>query len=57
MVEYSKIEFLAACASRHVKDKENVFGGTGLPLLAALLAKASPGNIKAASTNPILLKI
>ena len=39
MVEYSNIEFLAACASRHVKDKENVFGGTGLPLLAALLAK------------------
>jgi glutaconate CoA-transferase subunit B len=39
MVEYTKIEFLAACASRHVRDKENVFGGTGLPLLAALLAK------------------
>ena len=39
MVEYSKIEFLAACASSHVKDGENVFGGTGLPLLAALLAK------------------
>ncbi|MHA1576104.1 MAG: CoA-transferase subunit beta [Candidatus Thorarchaeota archaeon] len=39
MVEYSNIEFLAACASRHVNDKENVFGGTGLPLLAALLAK------------------
>ncbi|MHA1483876.1 MAG: CoA-transferase subunit beta [Candidatus Thorarchaeota archaeon] len=39
MVEYSKIEFLAACASTHVRDGENVFGGTGLPLLAALLAK------------------
>ncbi len=39
MVSYSKIEFLAACASRHVRDRENVFGGTGLPLLAALLAK------------------
>ncbi len=39
MVEYSKIEFLTACASRHVRDGENVFGGTGLPLLAALLAK------------------
>ncbi len=39
MVEYSKIEFLAACASSHVRDGENVFGGTGLPLLAALLAK------------------
>jgi glutaconate CoA-transferase subunit B len=39
MVEYSNIEFLAACASSHVKDGENVFGGTGLPLLAALLAK------------------
>ncbi len=39
MVEYSKTEFLIACASRHVKDGENVFGGTGMPLLAALLAK------------------
>jgi len=39
MVEYSKIEFLAACASSHVRDGENLFGGTGLPLLAALLAK------------------
>ncbi|MGV9168939.1 MAG: CoA-transferase subunit beta [Promethearchaeia archaeon] len=39
MVEYSKIEFLTACASRHVRDGEFVFGGTGLPLLAALLAK------------------
>ncbi len=39
MVEYSKIEFLVACASSHVRDGENVFGGTGLPLLAALLAK------------------
>jgi glutaconate CoA-transferase subunit B len=39
MVEYSNIEFLAACASRHVRNGENVFGGTGLPLLAALLAK------------------
>ncbi len=39
MVEYTNIEFLAACASRHVRDGENVFGGTGLPLLAALLAK------------------
>ena len=39
MVKYSRIEFLAACASRHVRDGENVFGGTGLPLLAALLAK------------------
>jgi glutaconate CoA-transferase subunit B len=39
MVEYTKIEFLIACASSHVRDGENVFGGTGLPLLAALLAK------------------
>ncbi len=39
MVKYTKIEFLAACASTHVRDGENVFGGTGLPLLAALLAK------------------
>ncbi|TXT56079.1 MAG: 3-oxoadipate CoA-transferase subunit B [Candidatus Thorarchaeota archaeon] len=39
MVEYTKIEFLTACASRHVRDGEHVFGGTGLPLLAALLAK------------------
>jgi len=36
---YNKIEFLVACASRHVRDGENVFGGTGMPLLAALLAK------------------
>ncbi|MBS3794793.1 MAG: hypothetical protein KGY80_07850 [Candidatus Thorarchaeota archaeon] len=39
MVEYTRIEFLAACASRQVRDGEFVFGGTGLPLLAALLAK------------------
>jgi len=39
MVEYTKTEFLIACASSHVKDGENVFGGTGMPLLAALLAK------------------
>lgn len=39
MVQYTKIEFLIACASSHVKDGENVFGGTGMPLLAALLAK------------------
>ena len=39
MVEYTKTEFLIACASRHVRDRENVFGGTGMPLLAALLAK------------------
>jgi len=39
VVEYTKIEFLIACASSHVRDGENVFGGTGMPLLAALLAK------------------
>ena len=39
MVEYTKTEFLIACASSQVKDGENVFGGTGMPLLAALLAK------------------
>jgi glutaconate CoA-transferase subunit B len=39
MVQYTKIEFLIACASSHVRDGENVFGGTGMPLLAALLAK------------------
>ena len=39
MAEYTKIEFLVACASSHVRDGENVFGGTGMPLLAALLAK------------------
>ncbi len=39
MAEYTKIEFLIACASSHVRDGENVFGGTGMPLLAALLAK------------------
>ncbi|MHA2118591.1 MAG: CoA-transferase subunit beta [Candidatus Thorarchaeota archaeon] len=41
MVEYSKIEFLVACAASHVRDGEAVFGGTGMPLLAALLAKES----------------
>ncbi|UCE09368.1 MAG: hypothetical protein JSW61_10370 [Candidatus Thorarchaeota archaeon] len=39
MEKFSRIEFLAAIASTHVRDGENVFGGTGLPLLAALLAK------------------
>ncbi len=39
LVEYTKTEFLIACASSHVRDGENVFGGTGMPLLAALLAK------------------
>ena len=39
MVQYTKTEFLIACASSHVRDGENVFGGTGMPLLAALLAK------------------
>ncbi len=39
MVEYTNTEFLIACASRHVRDGENVFGGTGMPLLAALMAK------------------
>ncbi len=39
MPKYTKTEFLIACASRHVRDYENVFGGTGMPLLAALLAK------------------
>ncbi|RLI54760.1 MAG: hypothetical protein DRO87_06280 [Candidatus Thorarchaeota archaeon] len=39
MARYTKTEFLIACASSHVRDGENVFGGTGMPLLAALLAK------------------
>jgi len=39
VVEYTKTEFLIACASSHVRNGENVFGGTGMPLLAALLAK------------------
>ncbi|MGQ4912302.1 MAG: CoA-transferase subunit beta [Candidatus Thorarchaeota archaeon] len=39
MAKYTKTEFLIACASSHVRDGENVFGGTGMPLLAALLAK------------------
>jgi len=39
VVQYTKTEFLIACASSHVRDGENVFGGTGMPLLAALLAK------------------
>jgi glutaconate CoA-transferase subunit B len=37
--EYSTLELMAACGSRAIKDHEVVFVGTGLPMLASLLAK------------------
>ena len=38
---YILMEMLAVSASREIKDGEVVFAGTGLPMLAALLAKAT----------------
>jgi glutaconate CoA-transferase subunit B len=37
--EYSTLELMAACGSRAIKDHEVVFVGTGLPMIASLLAK------------------
>jgi len=37
--EYSTLELMAACGARAIKDREVVFVGTGLPLVAAMLAK------------------
>ncbi len=36
--EYSSLEMMASAAARQVKDKETVFVGTGLPMLASMLA-------------------
>ena len=38
-VEYSSIELLASVASRMLEDKKSVFVGTGLPMVAAMLAQ------------------
>jgi len=37
--EYSPSEMMAACGARAIKDRETVFAGTGLPVLAAMLAQ------------------
>jgi glutaconate CoA-transferase subunit B len=37
--EFSTLELMAVCGSRAIKDGEVVFVGTGLPMVAALLAK------------------
>jgi glutaconate CoA-transferase subunit B len=37
--EYSTLEMMAICGARAIKNGENVFVGTGLPMLAAMLAK------------------
>jgi glutaconate CoA-transferase subunit B len=37
--EYSTLELMAACGSRAINDREVVFVGTGLPMVASLLAK------------------
>jgi glutaconate CoA-transferase subunit B len=37
--EFSTLELMAVCGSRAIKDGEVVFVGTGLPMIAALLAK------------------
>jgi glutaconate CoA-transferase subunit B len=39
MSEYSTLELMAACGSRAINDHEVVFVGTGLPMVASLLAK------------------
>jgi len=37
--EYSSLEMMAICGSRTIRDGETVFAGTGLPVLAAMLAQ------------------
>jgi len=37
--EFSTLELMAVCGSRQIKNSEVVFIGTGLPLIAAMLAK------------------
>ncbi len=37
--EFSTLELMAVCGSRQIKNGEVVFIGTGLPLIAAMLAK------------------
>ena len=37
--EYTSLEMMAVCGARNIKNGEVVFVGTGLPMLAAMLAK------------------
>lgn len=37
--EYSPSEMMATCGARSIRDGETVFAGTGLPVLAAMLAQ------------------
>jgi len=37
--EYTPLEIMAVCGARAIKDGEIVFVGTGLPMIAAMLAK------------------
>jgi len=37
--EYSSLEMIAVCGARTIRDGETVFAGTGLPVLAAMLAQ------------------
>lgn len=37
--EYSPLEMMATCGARAIKDGETVFAGTGLPVLAVMLAQ------------------
>jgi len=37
--EYSSLEMMAICGARTIRDGETVFAGTGLPVLAAMLAQ------------------
>ena len=39
--DFSTLELMAVCGSRAIKNHEVVFVGTGLPMIAALLAKRS----------------
>jgi len=38
-LEYSEVELMACVASRTLEDKKSVFVGTGLPIVAAILAQ------------------
>ncbi|PIU58940.1 acyl CoA--acetate/3-ketoacid CoA transferase subunit beta, partial [Candidatus Bathyarchaeota archaeon CG07_land_8_20_14_0_80_47_9] len=37
--EFTTLELMAVCGSRQIKNGDVVFIGTGLPLIAAMLAK------------------
>ena len=38
-VKYSTIELMACVAARILEDRKSVFVGTGLPMIAAMLAQ------------------